>query len=74
MNSFENLTPTEAQIASLIATGRSRPAIAERLSIDVKTVDSHRGHLMRKLGCANAVQLARLAIREGFVSMHEDAL
>ena len=39
--------------------------IANRLNIGVKTVETHRSHLMKKLVCGSSAELTRYAIREG---------
>lgn len=44
------LTERERQVLRLVAGGHSNPAIAEMLSISVKTVDKHKGNLTEKLG------------------------
>ena len=51
----------------LIAEGLSNREIAERLSISVKTVDTHRGNIMEKLGVHNTAELIKYAIRKGIV-------
>jgi two-component system response regulator NreC len=43
--------------------------IAERLSISVKTVDTHRSNIMEKLGVRNSAELIKYAIREGILSV-----
>lgn len=67
------LTGREVEIASLIARGYERSEIASALDIDEKTVDTHRGRALKKLGIASSVALARWAIREGLVSGAEAA-
>ena len=61
------LTRRERQVAVMIAEGKSSRKIAEELKISVKTYDTHRGHILKKLKLANSVELARHAIREGWV-------
>lgn len=64
---FPGLSERERYVAIRLAVGDRNVEIAELLGISVKTVDSHRNHLLKKLECRNNVELARLAIREGYV-------
>lgn len=61
------LTEREIQVVRLIAEGLSNREIAERLSISVKTVDTHRGNIMEKLNVHNTAELIKYAIRKGIV-------
>lgn len=65
----ETLTRREARTAQMIAEGMSRSQIAEHMGMSVKTFDTHRGHVMRKMRCANEVQLVRLAVLNGWVQL-----
>ena len=49
----------------LIAEGHSTKAIAARLAISAKTVESHRSKLMQKLDIHDTASLVRYAIRHG---------
>ncbi len=62
---WETLTGREREIFALAAQGWTNPAIAEKLSISARTVESHRASLMRKLGLRGQADLIRLAIRRG---------
>jgi DNA-binding NarL/FixJ family response regulator len=61
------LTPRERQIVQLIAEGRSTKEVADRLNISVKTADTHRANLMRKLNLHSVSELVRYAIRNRIV-------
>ncbi len=61
------LTSRETEILQLIAGGSSNREIAETLSISVKTVDTHRMHLMTKLDIHDVAGLTRYAIRKGLI-------
>jgi DNA-binding NarL/FixJ family response regulator len=61
------LTGREAEILQLIARGSSNREIAEALRISVKTVDTHRMHLMTKLDIHDVAGLTRYAIRKGLI-------
>ncbi|MGW4398264.1 ATP-binding protein [Amycolatopsis nivea] len=52
------LTPREAEIAALIARGRTNKAIAAELTISPRTVDGHVERILRKLDCASRAQIA----------------
>lgn len=66
---LESLTPREREVLTLIAEGRSLSEIARRLYRSLKTIESHRLALGRKLGASNRVELAHIAIRAGLVSV-----
>ena len=53
------MTPSEARVAHLAATGQSNREIAQTLFITVKTVENHLGNVYRTLGVGNRVGLAR---------------
>jgi len=61
------LSRREVQVVTLLAEGKSAPAIAAELHIAPSTVDVHRRNLMRKLQVHNVVDLTRYAIRSGLV-------
>jgi len=59
------LTPREREILVEIACGRTNKEIAAHLGISVRTVESHRDALMRKLGIRGAAALTRFAVDAG---------
>jgi DNA-binding NarL/FixJ family response regulator len=61
------LSARERQVVQLIGEGKSSKEIASILGISVKTVESHRSRLMRKLGIHEIAGLVRYAIRQGLV-------
>lgn len=63
------LTEREMQVAKLLALGKTSHEVADELGISVKTVDTHRGHLLEKLALRNNVELARHALRVEWVSL-----
>jgi DNA-binding NarL/FixJ family response regulator len=65
---FELLTPRQREVLQLVAEGLISKEIAERLGLSVKTVESHRAQLMKRLGVSNVTGLVRAAIRLGIVS------
>lgn len=62
------LTPRQREILQLIAEGRSTREIAERLSISIKTVETHRGQIMQRLNVRDVASLTRYAIRLGLIA------
>lgn len=66
--SFPELSEREREVATALSLGLKSSEVAEQLGISVKTVDTHRLNLLRKLQCRNNVELARLAIRKGYVA------
>jgi len=65
----EALSPREREITQLFAEGLSARDIAERLHVSVKTVGTHREHIMAKLGIHGIAQLTRYALREGLTTL-----
>lgn len=63
------LTDRERGLLKLVAEGKRNKEIAEALNIGVKSVETYRSRLMKKLGCASANELTRYAIREGIAPL-----
>jgi len=63
----ERLTRREREVLELIAAGRSNKRIAFELGIAEKTVKTHVGHLLAKLGVTDRTQAALLAVRDGLI-------
>jgi two-component system, NarL family, response regulator LiaR len=63
----ERLTRRELEVLDLIARGYANKRIALELGISEKTVKTHVGHLLAKLGVTDRTQAALLAVREGLV-------
>ncbi|MBW4438465.1 MAG: response regulator transcription factor [Pleurocapsa minor GSE-CHR-MK-17-07R] len=64
---FDLLTERERQVMHLVAEGHSNADIAVRLSIGVRTVETHRANLFAKLGLKNQNELIRYAIQRGII-------
>lgn len=71
VGSIESLTPREREILISIAEGDSLAEIAQKLSRSLKTIESHRLSIGRKLNANNRVELAKIAIRAGLISIHD---
>lgn len=61
------LTPREREIVQLIAEGKATKEVAEILGISIKTAETHRTNLMRKLKLHSATDLVRYAIRNQII-------
>jgi DNA-binding NarL/FixJ family response regulator len=61
------LTPRELEVVKLIAEAHTNRQIAEALNLSEKTVESHRGNVLAKLGMRDRVELVRYAIRRGLI-------
>jgi DNA-binding NarL/FixJ family response regulator len=57
------LTPREREIVQLLAEGKSSKEVASVLGISVKTAETHRINLMRKLDCHSVAEVVRYAVR-----------
>ena len=63
------LTPREHEVLLLVAEGKTTREIAEVLGISVKTAESHRTHILRKLDTPNIAGVVRYAIRQGLIKV-----
>jgi two-component system, NarL family, response regulator NreC len=59
---FDTLSAREKEVLVLIAQGHTNQAVADRLDLSVKTVESYRSRLTEKLGLKNRADLTRFAI------------
>lgn len=64
---YDGMTQREKEILTLIAQGLSNKQIGERLYISIKTVQTHRAHILEKLGLHDRTELVRYAIRKGLI-------
>ncbi|UED78022.1 response regulator transcription factor [Brevibacillus sp. DP1.3A] len=64
---YDILTDREKEVLVLIAKGFSNKEIAERLTVSVKTVESHKAHIMEKLHLRTRPDLVRYAIKKGWL-------
>jgi DNA-binding NarL/FixJ family response regulator len=62
------LTEREREVVRFLALGQHNKQIAASLGLSDKTVETHRQHIMEKLGLHSIADLTRFAIREGLVS------
>ena len=62
------LTSRQREILQLVAEGKSTKEVAQMLDVSAKTVETHRGQIMERLGIHDLAGLVRYAIRTGLVS------
>jgi DNA-binding NarL/FixJ family response regulator len=67
-DSVKALTPRMREIVQLIAEGRSTKEIAFLLNLSVKTIETHRMHLMARLDLHDVAGVVRYALRTGLIS------
>jgi DNA-binding NarL/FixJ family response regulator len=66
---YEELTARERQVLHLAADGLGNAVIAGRLGISVRTVETHRARVLRKLALRNQTDLVRWAIHRGIIPL-----
>ena len=64
-----SLGPRESEVLQLLAEGRTSAQIARRLHVSIRTVETHRRNIMRKLGLHSVAELTKFAIREGLTPL-----
>jgi two-component system nitrate/nitrite response regulator NarL len=67
----ESLTPRERDVLIQIARGQTNKEIAAKFDVSVRTIESHRESLLRKLGVRGTAGLTRFAIGAGLLNTHE---
>jgi DNA-binding NarL/FixJ family response regulator len=63
------LTPRQREVVQLIAEGLSTKQIAAHLHVSIKTVETHRQQLMKKLDVQSVADVTKYALREGLTSL-----
>jgi len=63
------LSLREKGILQLLAEGHNTKQIADKLSVSIKTIETHRQHIMAKLNIFSIAELTKYAIREGITSL-----
>ena len=64
---YGKLTDREKEVLQLIAEGHTNRKISELLYVSIKTVETHRAHIMDKLNVSSTAELIQHAIRKGFL-------
>jgi two-component system response regulator NreC len=62
------LSGREREVLKLLALGQTNQEIAEILFISVRTAETHRAHIMQKLGLSNRADLVRYALSQGLLN------
>jgi DNA-binding NarL/FixJ family response regulator len=65
----EFLSKREIEILKLIAEGFGNKEISEKLFISIRTVESHKNHIMQKLGFRSVVEMVKYAIKMGLINI-----
>jgi DNA-binding NarL/FixJ family response regulator len=66
---YTELSEREMEILKLYAEGKSTREISEKLFISVKTVGTHKQHILEKLGLKTNADLVKYAIKEGLIQL-----
>ena len=66
---LERLSPRERAVLQLVVEGRTNAEIAKSVSLSVKTVETYRSRLMRKLGVEDLPALVKFAIEHGLTTL-----
>jgi DNA-binding NarL/FixJ family response regulator len=66
---METLSNREIQVLKALAMGKTNREVAEAYSLSVKTVDTYRFRLLKKLNLRNNAELSRFAIRNGLIDV-----
>ena len=70
----DRLTPRERQVVQLLAEGKSSKEVAVTLNLSVKTAETHRSNIMRKLGLHSVGELVLYAVRNNIVQVTQLSL
>lgn len=64
---YSQITGREREIVQLLAEGKSSKEVANTLNLSIKTVETHRSNIMRKLSCHSVSELVRYAVRNHII-------
>ncbi|WP_299977945.1 response regulator transcription factor [Desulfobacula sp.] len=67
MPKFKEISKKEREVLQLVAEGEKTRNIAEKLNVSIKTIETHRTNIMKKLGIFTIAGLTKFAIKEGIV-------
>jgi two-component system response regulator NreC len=65
----EKLTPREREVVKLIAEGHTNQQIADLLHRSIKTIESHRSNILRKLDIHDSIELVKYAVRKKLIEI-----
>lgn len=69
LNATASLSSREVEVLKLFCEGMSNQEIADKLFISVRTVESHKTHIMQKLGIKNNVEMIKYAIKNKIIDI-----
>lgn len=64
-----DLTRREHEILEIVAQGKSNKEVADTLFISIKTVETHKTHILEKLGLRNTAELVKYAIKNNIIPL-----
>jgi DNA-binding NarL/FixJ family response regulator len=67
-DSYDLLTTREREVLQLVAEGRTNKEVASLLNVSITTVETHRTHILQKLGLHSVPELILYAVRKGIIS------
>jgi DNA-binding NarL/FixJ family response regulator len=70
LTSSSVLSTREREVLQLLAEGNNTKEIAFSLELSIKTVETHRTHIMKKMNLHSIAELTKLAVREGLTSLN----
>lgn len=68
-DTYDGLTAREREILKFIAQGNTNQEIADQLVLSIATVQTHRAHIIAKLGLHRRADLVKYAIKRGFITL-----
>lgn len=68
-NNIEKLSEREFEVLKLFAEGKSTRDISEQLFVSVKTVGTHKQHILKKLNLNSTVDIIKYALKKGIISL-----
>lgn len=74
MKRIDCLSPREDEVLHLLIQGKANKTIADQLQLSTKTIETHRAHIMRKLGVKSMAGLMWMAIKSGVYEEVPDQL
>jgi two-component system response regulator NreC len=67
-DTYDLLTDREREILQLVAEGRANKEVAQLLNVSLTTVETHRTHILQKLGLHTVPELILYAVRKGIIA------
>ena len=67
-DSYKQLSQREQEVLKLVAQGYTNQQVANQLCLSVKTVETHKAHMMKKLNLHTTTDLIKYALQKGIIS------